>query len=267
MTDFLEQVIAERRADAAALDANSRDVAGAPAVRSLFAALSARRASGMVALIAEVKRRSPSVGAFPDIPDVAARARLYEEAGAAAVSVLAEPRHWGGSLDDVRRVREAVSVPVLYKDVVVDDRQIEAARKAGADAILLIAEALDDGLLARLDVRARSLGMETLIEAHELEHFERVLRLETPIVGVNARNLRDPARGTDKAVIHMAAAFMPSNDRILVSESGIETEGDVRGLPERVDAVLVGTVFVRRVDPSETVRRLATVSRSLRQPA
>src|SRR5205814_5975694 len=152
-----------------------------------------RFSSGRLAVIAEVKRRSPSAGALGETVDVGSLAAMYAAAGAAAISVLTEPRHWGGSIQDLVAVREAVDVPVLCKDVIVDEYQLVEAHAAGADAVLLIAEALDDATLHRMIERARDLRLAVLAEAHEPAAFGRAVATGTAVVGVNARNLRRPS--------------------------------------------------------------------------
>jgi len=259
--DFLETVAGERLADAAALDraALERAARAAPPARAFAGALRARRDLGRLAVIAEVKRVSPALGALRRIADPAALARSYAAAGAAAISVLTEPRHWGGSLDDLRAVRAAVEVPVLCKDVIVDERQVLAARAAGADAILLIGEALDPARLAALVALATSLGMGALVEAHEPEAFRRVLASSAPVVGVNARDLRRPATLDWRRVDTLAG--LVTGEQVLVAESGIGAVADAERLPQRVDAVLVGTALVTADDPAPLLRALAGVGR------
>lgn len=263
MSGFLERVIAERRADAAAARALEPDPLAAgpgPAVRSLPAALAAARAAGRLAVIAEVKRSSPALGALRPEADVVALARAYEAAGATAISVLTEPRHWGGSLADLRAVHDAVSIPVVAKDVLVDPHQLRAARAAGADAVLLIAEALDGPTLDMFLRDAAALGMAALVEAHEPDAFERVVASGATILGVNARDLRHPER-LDPARIVALAPRVPAGP-FLVAESGIRSVADAAGLPARVDAILVGTVLMRAGDPAPLLSTLAAIRRS-----
>ena len=266
MTDFLTQVVAERRDYVAEAKARRpiADVLGAAPITTSrtdgFAmALRHARATRGLALIAEVKRRSPALGTlvsstFP----VGYQAYLYSGNGAAAISVLTEPNHWGGSLDDVREVREkAPRTPVLAKDVIVDEYQIAEAREAGASAVLLIAEALDDATLSRLRRFAASLGMGTLVEAHEAAAFGRAAACGSQVVGVNARDLRDP-KTIDIGRVRMLHTFA-RQEQVLVAESGIEGPEDVRMLPARVDAILVGTALMRAADPGYVVKQLLSV--------
>lgn len=256
---FLDIVTLERRQDAAALDRGALERAArtAPAVRSLSASLRAARERGRRGVIAEVKRVSPALGTLSAIADPATLARTYAAAGAAAISVLTEPRHWGGSFEDLTSVRAAVQVPVLCKDVIVDPRQVLAARAAGADAVLLIGEALDDATLTELLILTAALGMEALVEAHETEAFRRVLATGARIVGVNARDLRHPET-LDRQRIELLSALV-GPERILVAESGIGSVGDAERLPSRVDALLVGTALVTASDPAPLLRALAAV--------
>ena len=283
MSDFLEQVIAERRADVANAKVNVPESALRPsAPRELrlpthdafgkrpsmviashrgdtFA--TALRFAGPVAVIAEVKRRSPAHGRLGDTIDAGSLARTYAEAGAAAISVLTESRHWGGSIEDLVAVREAVDVPVLCKDVIVDEYQLVQARAAGADAVLLIAEALDDSSLRRLIDRAHTLGLGVLVEAHEAAAFGRAVATGAAVVGVNARNLRRPKEIDIGRVRQLHSFARP--DQILVAESGIESVNDAQLLPARVNAVLIGTALMRADDPGLLIRGIASIKRAV----
>jgi len=274
VTDFLEQVVAERRAN---VERAKRDVpedvlVERAAMRGLKRirqygprdrfthALWVRQVEGRLAVIAEVKRSSPALGTLKVDADVRAIARAYESAGAAAISVLCEPHHWGGSLEDLSAVAEVVSVPVLCKDVIVDEYQIVAAWASGASAVLLIAEALDDALLRRFIHRADSLGMGVLIEAHESAAFERAVRTSAWVIGVNARDLRAPKEIRPDRIRMLHHLARPN--QTLVAESGIATVDDARSLPARVDAVLVGTALMRADDPTVLIRQLAAMKRA-----
>lgn len=274
MTTFLDRVVAERRSDARAAAgrreaeglANVKsgepvlggsELEGAPAPRSLAAAIEGRRPSHL-AVIAEVKRRSPGTGeVFP--ADVAELARRYEAAGAVAISVLTEPRHWGGSFEDLRAVRAAVGIPVLCKDVIVHVEQLYQARGAGADAVLLIAEALDDEDLNVLIAQATRLGMEPLVEAHDSAAFGRAVACGARIVGANARDLREPG-AVDRSRARLLHTFVRA-DQLFVAESGIGSAEDLAELPARTDAILVGSALMRSADPGVLVRQLASARR------
>lgn len=278
MTDFLSRVVAERRAYVAAARAArpleevkraAKRAAVGRGTLSFAQALRERRSEGRLALIAEVKRRSPALGALAEIAEPARLAQSYQRAGAAAISVLVEPHHWGGSLDDVRAVapaarRRAVGgdavatpVPVLAKDVVVDEYQIAEAGEAGADAVLLIAEIFNVAELMRLVEVARELGLDALVEAHETEAFARAVRSGAPAIGVNARDLREPSR-IDRRRVHDLAGEIVT-DQVLVAESGITSVHDAQALPPRVDAILVGTALVTPPYSSGLVEALANV--------
>lgn len=283
MTDFLEQVVASRReyVNDARRARPERDLLEAigqnswtrlnrssglgqhsiNGVANAFdAALLGRRNQGKLAVVAEVKRVSPALGALAAASlDVAAQATLYAFGGATAVSVLVEPKFWGGSLEDLRRVRAAIDLPILAKDVVVDEYQIVEARAAGADAILLIAEALTDEEIRRFRKRAAELSMGTLVEAHEAVAFGRAVDCGALTVGVNARNLRRPQE-IDIGRARQLHTFAKAG-QMLVAESGITSADDVRLLPGRVDAVLVGTALMREADPAALVQELAAIPR------
>jgi len=267
MTDFLEQVVASRRAYVAEAKAR-RPVAelmrDAPERRSspgrFVRRLRDRAHDGHLGVIAEVKRVSPALGTLADAASSAAeQAMRYEASGATAISVLTEPRFWGGSLDDLRDVSAAVAIPVLCKDVIVDEYQVIEAFVAGADAVLLIAEALDDAEIRGLRRRAESLGMSVLVEAHETVAFGRAVASGALVVGVNARNLRDPQQ-IDIGRARQLHTFV-KDPQMLVAESGIASVDDARLLPARVDAVLVGTALMRADDPAPLIRGLAGIRR------
>jgi|SRR5688572_5819775 len=280
MSDFLAQVIAERRIDVARskakvptqvveLQARERAIERRPAGYPVGDARGGpgdtftralRLLHGRIAVIAEVKRRSPALGVLSADADPVTLALAYEAAGATAVSVLTEPRHWGGSLEDLVAVSEAVRIPVLCKDVIVDDYQIVQARAAGADAVLLIAEALSDAELHRFIVRANTLGMGVLLEAHEPVAFGRAVAAGTMVVGVNARNLRRPSE-IDVGRVRQLHTFARAG-QVLVAESGIESVDDARLLPARVDAVLIGTALMRSIDPMPLISGIAAIRKS-----
>jgi len=258
--DFLETVVAERRADMQA--ARRQDDAPARSGRSrpsFSEAIRRQRAAGRIAVIAEVKRRSPALGTLSADADPVSCAFVYAEAGAAAISVLTEPRHWGGSIADLAAVATAVDLPVLSKDIVVDERQLREAEAAGASAVLLIAEALDDATLASFVERAAALGLVAVVEAHEHRAFARAVACGALVVGVNARNLRVPAELDRQRIDALHGLVGP--DQLLVAESGIASADDIAALPARVDAVLVGTALMTAADPGALVRSLAAVRR------
>ena len=217
------------------------------------------RKQNAVSIIAEVKRASPVKGVLKADLDPADQALKYKEGGATAISVLTEQRHWGGALADLVAIRQAVTVPLLAKDVIVDPYQIYEARTAGADAVLLIAEALQDDLLREMIAITKTLGMSALVEAHEATAFGRAVSSGVQVVGVNARNLRNPSE-LDVGRIRQLHTFAHA-DQILVAESGIASLDDARMLPARVDAVLIGTALMRAADPAPLIQGIASIGR------
>src|SRR6185312_4167030 len=210
---------------------------------------------GPARLIAEVKRASPSKGLLAAQFDPVAQATAYAAGGAAAISVLTEPRYFLGALEHLSAVRAAVDVPVLRKDFLLDPYQVYEARAAGADAALLILALLDDALAADLLGLMRALGMEALVEAHNAAEVERAVRLGASVIGVNARDLRTFAVNT--AIVRHLRALVPS-DRIFIAESGVSDWRDVaQARAWGADAVLVGEALMRADDPEARTRELA----------
>lgn len=216
-----------------------------------------------VAVIAEIKRRSPSAGPIAPALDPARHARAYVSGGAAALSVLTEGPHFAGSLEDLAAVRRAVSVPVLRKDFLLDPLQLFESRAAGASAVLLIVRALDAGLLRELSAVARELGLARLVEVHGLAELDRALAAAPEAVGVNCRDLETFAVRPEAA--EPVLRTIPA-DVTAVAESGIAARVDV----ERVaawgaDAILVGTALAGSPQPAEAVARLVGVARTRRR--
>jgi indole-3-glycerol phosphate synthase len=261
---FLSDLVADIRLDLAAqpLDVQRlrAEAAERPDPLPWVVALRARTP----AVIAEVKRRSPSAGAIAPA-DAADQARSYERGGAAAVSVLTEPRYFGGSLDDLRAVRDAVSVPLLRKDFLVHPDQVLEARAAGADAVLLIAAAIDDRELAALLDAARRLGMGTLLETHSNEDLERALATGAAVIGVNARDLESLDVDVDGALERIRGI---PRDRVAVFESGVTSPDDVTAaVSAGASVVLVGEALMRSDDPAPMIDALRgrTVARTSRE--
>src|SRR5436190_13679011 len=228
----------------------------APPVRDFSGAL--RRADGRVAVIGEIKRRSPSKGDLAPDLDPAATAKSYEAGGASALSVLTDALYFGGRVDDLNAARRATDLPVLRKDFTIDEVQIYESRAIGADAILLIVAALtDDSLLRDLHALGTELGMAVLVEAHDGRELERALDIGARVVGVNNRDLstfnENLSLGTG-----LAAAFPP--EVIAVAESAIRSVEDARLMAAAgFDAVLVGEALVRADDPTALARDFAAV--------
>jgi indole-3-glycerol phosphate synthase len=253
--DVLERIVATKRVEAGALHGRAAALrsacADAPPARGLEAAL---RGGGAVALIAEVKRRSPGAGPIrPDLDPVRI-AEGYERAGASALSVLTDGPWFGGSLDDLSAVRARAGIPVLRKDFTLIEEQVLEGRAAGADAVLLIVRILDDARLRGLRELAESLGMTALVEAHGAGELERALASGARVIGINNRDLTT-FRTTLETTFSLLSQI-PA-DVVVVSESGIRTAADVDRLGrEGVHAVLVGEALLRESDPAGAARAL-----------
>lgn len=249
MSDILAEIVASKRQEIAAAKIAVPEVelrarlATAPPPRDFFGALAA---AGPVALIAEVKKASPSVGLIRADFNPVSIAQAYERHGATCISVLTDAKFFQGSLDDLRRVRTAVNIPVLRKDFVIDAYQLFEARVAGADAVLLIAECLDDCLLRGLHAQAMELGMTPLVELYEPTNLQRVFDAGATLIGVNNRDLR-----TFKTDLEHVIRLRPQvpDQCLLVAESGIHTAADVARLRAAgIDAMLVGESLMRSED-------------------
>ena len=222
----------------------------APAVRKVAPAFEGPE----IAIIAEVKRSSPSKGALASIEDPAALASRYEEAGANAISVLTERRRFGGSLADLDAVRARVDLPVLRKDFMVDEYQFLEARAHGADLVLLIVAALSKNQLDDYYQLAKELGMSSLIEVHTHDELERALEISPEIIGVNSRNLK--TLEVDPSAFAQLIPRIPQS-MVRVAESGISKRGDVEFAEENgATAILVGEALVRSADPILAMREL-----------
>ena len=265
MNDILQRILARKREEMAErrmrvplTELQARNAEVLP-TRGFAQALAARIALREAAVIAEVKKASPSKGVIRPDFDPAAIARSYEAGGAACLSVLTDVDFFQGADEYLIAAREACSLPVLRKDFVVDEYQLHEARALGADCVLLIAAALDDAQLADFAALAAGLGLDALAEVHDAAELERVLRLPSvdghvPLVGVNNRNLRTFEVSLD-ATLALKDAVPPG--RMLVTESGISTPADVARMRDAgVHAFLVGEAFMREADPGEALRRL-----------
>jgi indole-3-glycerol phosphate synthase len=216
-----------------------------------------------VAVVAEIKRRSPSAGPIAERLSPGLHARAYVAGGAAAVSVLTEEAHFGGSLDDLAEVRRAVAVPLLRKDFVIDEIQLYEARIHGASAVLLVARVLDPVKLRDLSLAAWALGLLPVVEVHRLEELEVALRADPGAVGVNARNLDDFS--LDREGIEPILRAVPAG-MMAIAESGLGCRADVEQVAAwGADAVLVGTALAGAARPEEAVRALTGVARRGRE--
>jgi indole-3-glycerol phosphate synthase len=257
VSTILDEIVASKRQEVerakAALPESAlrRRLADAPALRDFLGAV---EGEGPIRLIAEVKKASPSAGLIRSDFDPATIARIYQRHGAACLSVLSDGPHFQGSLDHLRQARAAVSLPVLRKDFIIDPYQVVEARAAGADAVLLIAECLDDAMLRRLYEGILALGMTALVELYEPKNLGRVLALGAKLIGINNRDLRTFT--TDLAHTLRMRRQIPA-DRVVVGESGIRSREDVERLEAAgVDAMLVGESLMREPDVGRAVDRL-----------
>ena len=227
--------------------------AAAPA-RGFERALRAKIAAGEAAVIAEIKKASPSKGVLRENFDPPAIAASYERAGAACLSVLTDKPFFQGAAEYLVAARQACTLPALRKEFIVDEYQIAESRALGADAILLIVAALDDAKLASLEAAARDYGMDVLVEVHDGRELDRALRLSTPLIGINNRNLRNFSVTLDTTFNLLPK--VPS-DRLVITESGIVTQRDVSLMRDRgVSAFLVGEAFMRAPDPGAALSAL-----------
>lgn len=257
MTNILDDIVATKRQEIAAAkaarpEAKLRELAAtAPAPRNFFTALSG---PGPIKLIAEVKKASPSAGIIRADFEPVSIAQTYERHGASCLSVLTDEKYFQGSLDYLVAVRAAVGLPVLRKDFILDSYQLFEARAAGADAVLLIAECLDDCNLRKLHNEAVALGLTPLVELYDPENLQRVFDAGATLIGVNNRDLR--SFKTDLAHTLRLREQIP-DQCLLVSESGIRTPDDVQRLAAAgVDAILVGETLMREPDIGAAVDRL-----------
>jgi indole-3-glycerol phosphate synthase len=222
--------------------------------RGFEKALRAKLAAGKPAVIAELKRKSPSRGLIRADFDPARIASSYEANGAACLSVLTDPEFFGGSAQDLQAARAACSLPVLRKDFMIDPYQVHEARAWGADCILLIVGALADDTMRELELQAHDIGLDVLVESHDAGELARALALRTPLMGVNNRDLRsfETCLETTLGLVGEVPA-----DRLLVTESGISAPSDVVRLGKAgVGAYLVGSAFMAAQDPGKELSRL-----------
>jgi len=231
-----------------------RHVADADVPRGFVAGLESRISAGQAAVIAEIKKASPSRGILRENFDPSEIARSYEKGGAACLSVLTDSDFFQGADVFLQQALAASSLPVLRKDFIVDPYQVYEARVLGADCILLIVAALDDSLLHELSQLAGQLGMDVLIEVHDRQELERALNVPGRLVGINNRNLRTFETRLD---VTLGMLERIPADRIVVTESGIHTQADVALMRSRgVNAFLVGEAFMKAEDPGAKLTEL-----------
>src|SRR4051794_17043443 len=260
MSDILDQIVAVKHEEVAAakkekpLEAGGEDPFRCAVNRDLEAALRAETAAGQAAVIAEVKKASPSKGVLRADFVPADIAQSYAEHGAACLSVLTDRQFFQGTADYLKQARASCDLPVLRKDFLVDPYQVYESRAMGADCILLIAACLDDAQMADLEAIARGLDMAVLVEVHDGAELQRALKLKTPLVGINNRNLR-----TFEVSLDTTLSLLPDvpKDKLLVTESGILQPADVQRMRAAgVHAFLVGEAFMRAQEPGEALEAL-----------
>jgi indole-3-glycerol phosphate synthase len=257
---ILERIMAVKRAEvAAAKEAISpstmeKRAGQAQAARDFVAALRTRTEAGKAAVIAEIKRASPSRGVLRQDFNPVEIARSYEAGGAACLSVLTDREFFQGAPEHLAAARVACSLPVLRKDFIFDPYQILEARAMGADCILLIAACLSAAQMQDLEAHAKALGLAVLVEVHDATELDAALQLRTPLIGINNRDLRSFETRLETTLALLQ--YMPE-DRIVVTESGIAAPPDVARMRSRgVNAFLVGEAFMRAPDPGRALRAL-----------
>jgi indole-3-glycerol phosphate synthase len=260
MTDILEKIVAVKRTEVALgqrrvpLMAMRADAESRVLTRDFVGAMRAKIKAGQPAVIAEIKKASPSKGVLRADFIAADIAQSYAEHGAACLSVLTDQQFFQGCIDYLKQARASCPLPVLRKDFMIDAYQIYESRVTGADAILLIAACLDDAQLRDFEAIARSLDMAVLVEVHDANELERALQLKTPLIGVNNRNLKTFEVSLDTTLALMRG--VPA-DRLLVCESGIHSRDDVLRMGAAgVNAFLVGEAFMRADEPGQALATL-----------
>jgi indole-3-glycerol phosphate synthase len=260
MSDILDKIVAVKREEIAAalvkkpLNVMRADAESRVLTRDFEGALRAKIAAGQAAVIAEIKKASPSKGVLRADFIAADIAQSYAEHGAACLSVLTDKQFFQGSVDFLKQARASCDLPVLRKDFMVDPYQIYEARAMGADAILLIAACLDDAQMADMEAVAHRLDMAVLVEVHDRAELDRALKLKTRLVGINNRNLK-----TFEVSLQTTLDLLPHvpADRLLVTESGILSSDDVKCMrAAHVNAFLVGEAFMRADEPGEALAKL-----------
>ena len=260
MSDILQRILAVKAEEIAAaraacpLPAMRSRATAAPPVRDFAGALRAKIAAGHAAVIAEIKKASPSKGVLRENFDPPAIAASYAAGGAACLSVLTDRQFFQGAPEFLAAARDACPLPALRKDFIVDPYQVFESRALGADCVLLIVAALDDAQMRELESAATGLGMAVLAEVHDAAELERALELQTPLIGINNRNLR-----TFEVTLQTTLDLLPRvpRERIVVTESGILTRTDVATMrANRVNTFLVGEAFMRAADPGAALREL-----------
>jgi indole-3-glycerol phosphate synthase len=264
MSDILNQIVAVKHQEVEAakqrmsFEAMRADAESRVLTRDFVGALKAKIAAGKPAVIAEIKKASPSKGVIREDFIPADIAQSYAEGGAACLSVLTDKQFFQGQVDYLKQARASCQLPVLRKDFMVDAYQIYESRAMGADCILLIAACLDDAQMKTFEAIARSLDMAVLVEVHDEAELERALKLKTPLIGINNRNLKTFEVSLETTLT--LKAQIPA-DRVLVTESGISTRDDVLRMGAAgVNAFLVGEAFMRAKEPGKALADLFTAA-------
>jgi indole-3-glycerol phosphate synthase len=257
VSDILDKIVAVKHQEVAAakkrksLEVVRSDAESRVLTRDFVGALRAKIAAGKPAVIAEVKKASPSKGIIREDFIPADIAQSYAEHGAACLSVLTDKQFFQGEVDYLKQARASCQLPVLRKDFMVDAYQIYESRSMGADCILLIAACLDDAQMKDMEAIARDLDMAVLVEVHDAPEMERALKLKTPLIGINNRNLKTFEVSLDTTMV--LKAQVPS-DRLVVTESGIHTREDALRMGSMgVNVFLVGEAFMRAPEPGEAL--------------
>lgn len=259
MVDILNQILATKVKEVATakqqtpMETLKEQIQQAPAVRNFINAIQAKHTANQPAIIAEIKKASPSKGLIrPDFHPVQ-HAKDYEAAGVACLSVLTDEQYFQGSPEYLRQIRQAVSLPVLRKDFIIDEYQVYEARAWGADAVLLIAAALDSHTLIHLEKLAHQLGMSVLLELHDVSEIEKCKQLSTPLKGINNRDLR-----TFKVDLQQTLQLAPQlSGNIIVTESGIQNKRDIDFMRQHgIHTFLIGETFMRANDIKAEVSKL-----------
>lgn len=260
MSDILLKILRDKarevteRAQRVSLPELSRRVEHSPPTRGFATKIRHDIESGRVGVIAEIKKASPSKGVIREDFNPAAIAKSYADAAASCLSVLTDEKYFQGHSDYLKAARAACDLPVLRKDFMIDPYQVYEARDMGADAILLIVAALGDPLMIDLEQTAIAMGMDVLVEVHNEHELERALTLQTPLLGINNRNLRTFETSLDTT---LSMLNLIPDDKIVVSESGIHTREDVDLLRHhKVNGFLIGEAFMRADDPGDALSAL-----------